>query len=277
MDTPTPLYVAGPNQSSGLSWAAIFAGATCMAALSMLLLILGVGLKLSDVSPWDYSTELVSTSTIVWVSAVQLISAAVGGYLAGRLRVRWPGVDHNEAYFRDTAQGLLSWALASLLTLGLLTGSVHKLLTAAAPAAIEAATEAAPNLAYFSDLLLRDTALTEPEASERIQRLLAVNLAQGSLAPEDRAYLSALLSNAQVPALDAEQRVDRLFARLEQAQASAKAQLSAQAEQAAKAGARTSLWMFVALLAGAFTASLMATFGGRQRDELPSETARAVL
>ncbi|MNG40640.1 hypothetical protein D3C84_1293130 [compost metagenome] len=38
------------------------------------------------------------------------------------------------------------------------------------------------------------------------------------------------------------------------------------AEQAAKAAALTALWMFVALLAGAFFASLAATFGGRRRD-----------
>jgi hypothetical protein len=35
---------------------------------------------------------------------------------------------------------------------------------------------------------------------------------------------------------------------------------------ASKAAAHASLWLFVSLLLGAFTASLCATFGGRQRD-----------
>lgn len=38
------------------------------------------------------------------------------------------------------------------------------------------------------------------------------------------------------------------------------------ADEARKAAAATSLWMFVALLAGAFFASVAALSGGRQRD-----------
>ena len=38
------------------------------------------------------------------------------------------------------------------------------------------------------------------------------------------------------------------------------------ADEARKASAYASLWLVVSLLVGAFVASLMATFGGRQRD-----------
>ncbi len=41
------------------------------------------------------------------------------------------------------------------------------------------------------------------------------------------------------------------------------------AEAARKAAAHSALWMFVALLLGAFVASLAATVGGRQRDHMP--------
>ena len=40
------------------------------------------------------------------------------------------------------------------------------------------------------------------------------------------------------------------------------------AEMARSAAAKASLWLFVALLTGAFCASLAATFGGRQRDRV---------
>ncbi len=40
------------------------------------------------------------------------------------------------------------------------------------------------------------------------------------------------------------------------------------ADAARSAAAKTSLWTFVALLVGAFCASLAATFGGRQRDSV---------
>lgn len=44
-----------------------------------------------------------------------MISSAIGGYLAGRLRTKWTGVHSDEVYFRDTAHGFLAWAFASVL------------------------------------------------------------------------------------------------------------------------------------------------------------------
>jgi CHASE3 domain sensor protein len=37
-------------------------------------------------------------------------------------------------------------------------------------------------------------------------------------------------------------------------------------DEARKASANAALWLFISLLAGAFVASLAATFGGRRRD-----------
>jgi hypothetical protein len=47
------------------------------------------------------------------------------------------------------------------------------------------------------------------------------------------------------------------------------ADTQASAERARKALAHLSLWLFVALLSGAFAASYAGTIGGRQRDHLP--------
>ena len=46
----------------------------------------------------------------------------------------------------------------------------------------------------------------------------------------------------------------------------AKAEAKEAADKARKASAYGALWLFISLLAGAFVASLLATFGGRQRD-----------
>src|SRR6185437_2729295 len=46
--------------------------------------------------------------------AIQVIASALGGYLAGRLRTKWVNVHTHEVHFRDTAHGLLTWALATL-------------------------------------------------------------------------------------------------------------------------------------------------------------------
>ena len=65
---------------------------------------------------------------------------------------------------------------------------------------------------------------------------------------------------------DAERRVDDIYARVTKASADAQAAAKEAADKARKAAAHSALWMFVALLIGAFVASLAATFGGRQRD-----------
>src|SRR5262245_51320004 len=120
---------------SAVSWGAIFAGAAAGAALSLILLILGVGLGLSTVSPWTHSgltPTAVGLSTIAWVTFTQLAASAIGGYLAGRLRTKWTDTIRDEAYFRDTAHGLLTWAVATLLTAGLLTSTIASIVGAGA-------------------------------------------------------------------------------------------------------------------------------------------------
>lgn len=130
--------MSGPNpnnmqsDTSAVSWGAIVAGAAAAAALSLILLILGTGLGLSSVSPWAHSGISATTfgvSTILWVTATQLIASGMGGYLAGRLRTKWVAVHTDEVYFRDTAHGFLAWAVASLVTAALLTSVIGSIIS----------------------------------------------------------------------------------------------------------------------------------------------------
>lgn len=116
---------------SAVSWGAVIAGAVAAAALSLILLILGIGLGLSSVSPWRFegiSATTFGISTIVWLTVTQLLSASMGGYLAGRLRTKWTDVATDEVYFRDTAHGFLAWAVATLATASLLTSVIASIL-----------------------------------------------------------------------------------------------------------------------------------------------------
>jgi hypothetical protein len=93
----------------------------------MLLLMLGVGLGLSSISPWSgqgASATTIGVSTIAWLTFTQLAASAIGGYLAGRLRTKWAAAQGDEVYFRDTAHGFLAWAIASLATAAFLGASV---------------------------------------------------------------------------------------------------------------------------------------------------------
>ncbi|ENE1254090.1 hypothetical protein ABM187_004335 [Stenotrophomonas maltophilia] len=119
--------IVPPASESAVSWGAIFAGAAAAAALSLILLILGVGLGLSSVSPWSFegvSKETFGWSSIAWLTFTALAASGLGGYLAGRLRTKWTQIHGDETYFRDTAHGFVSWAVATLLTAGLLTSAI---------------------------------------------------------------------------------------------------------------------------------------------------------
>ncbi|WP_421568211.1 hypothetical protein [Stenotrophomonas sp. PD6] len=127
----TETSVIEPAPESAVSWGAILAGAIAAAALSLVLLILGIGLGLSSVSPWSFdgvSKETFGWGSIVWLTFTALAASGLGGYLAGRLRTKWTRIHGDETYFRDTAHGFVSWAVATLLTAGLLTSAIGGIL-----------------------------------------------------------------------------------------------------------------------------------------------------
>jgi hypothetical protein len=130
--------MTGDSLSSAVSWSAVLAGAATIAALSLILLILGVGLGLSSVSPWvntGVSAATFGVSTILWLTLTQAIASAMGGYLSGRMRVRWLGVKLDEVYFRDTAHGFLAWAIATIATAALMTTVISAIVSGGAAVA----------------------------------------------------------------------------------------------------------------------------------------------
>lgn len=145
VELPDPLPRASAN-TSAVSWAAVFAGAAAAAALGLILLILGTGLGMTAVSPWaneGISATTFGITTIVWLTISQLLSSGMGGYLAGRLRTKWPDAARDEVYFRDTAHGFLSWAVATLVTAALLTSAVGAIVGAGVQAGASVASGAA--------------------------------------------------------------------------------------------------------------------------------------
>jgi hypothetical protein len=132
-----------PRDLGAVSWGAVIAGAIGAAALSLVLLLLGTGLGLAVVSPFAEhggTDEAVSISAVVWVTIVQLLASAVGGYLAGRLRTRWTTIHTNEVFFRDTAHGFLAWSVATLLMATVLSSAVGTMLSMGLDPAHAAAT-----------------------------------------------------------------------------------------------------------------------------------------
>jgi hypothetical protein len=131
-------------------WGAIIGGALGAIAISIILFTAGSGFGLSSVEPWSFANRAPETFAVgaaIWLVVMQWLSAGFGGYLAGRLRTRWIGPRTDEVLFRDTAHGLLAWALATvivaaLFTLGTLGTSAAVVATTGAPAGNAAAVAA---------------------------------------------------------------------------------------------------------------------------------------
>lgn len=254
--------------ASGVSWAAVIAGAFAAASLSLILLALGTGVGLSSISPWSnvgVSAFTVGKGAIAWLILVQIAASAMGGYLAGRLRTKWVKVPTHEVYFRDTAHGFLAWSVSVVLTAAFLASAATSLVAGsnAATAAPTSDNRIDPN-AYFVDLLFRteNPTATEPNDALAVRSeaslIFADALRQASMSASDKAYLAHLVSaRTGLDESNAEIRVSDVFAQDQQA-----------ADQARKATAHFMYWTFLALLIGAFCASFVATMGGRQRDEV---------
>lgn len=256
--------------ASGVSWQAVIGGAFVTAALSLIMLALGAGFGLSAVSPWSHlgaSAAAAGTVAILWLIVTQIIASSMGGYLAGRLRTKWSTIHGDEVHFRDTANGFLAWAVALVMTaafLGAAAASMAGTVTASSEAtkAGDGAASVPTGMSYFVDRLFRSDhpTVSEGDAILRAEasRAFVHELLPGGASAADSAYLAQLVAaKTGLSSSEANARVSETIAAAKQAE-----------DDARKATAHLLLWLFLALLVGAFCASLAATFGGRQRDRV---------
>ncbi len=237
-DVLRPEYLAhrppAPESSvSGVSWGAVIGGAFVTASFSLLLTFLGVGLGLASLSPWSgisATTTAIGVSAVVWLVLTQVIAAGLGGYLAGRLRVKWTDVHSDEVYFRDTAHGLLVWAVGVVIAVGFLAstaasivGSTGKAAAASmlpAPSFAAASPAVAMNTAaglpaqspagqgaqcppttsseYLTDALFRNDRAGPDEGQSlrpEVGRVLAEALRRGTMPNADRTYVAQVIAS----------------------------------------------------------------------------------
>ena len=325
---------------SAASWPAILAGAFVAIATSLVLFALGSGFGLALISPWPghgVSATGFTINAAIWLIVTQWLSAALGGYIAGRLRTKWVGTHTHEVFFRDTAHGLVTWSVATVVVAFVLAGAATSMigggmhaLGGAASAGLQGAAAggmpggptggppggAIPGLpgggpsagmAYDIDKLFREpstaaggsgpvgmnagasgamSANNGAGASGAAQndggavsgmdmssdpRIEAVYIAFHAMATrnvsaEDRAYLAQLVqAQTGVSAAEAQKRVDDFVT----ATLDAENRARAAADAARKGAAEASIYTGLAMLIGAFIASVSAAIGGRLRDEHP--------
>jgi len=287
---------ANPNPAeaavSAVAWPAIIGGAFAAAALSLILLALGSGLGLASVSPYSSvgaSVTTVTAATAVWLILTQWLASGLGGYLTGRLRTKWVGLHTHEVFFRDTANGFLTWATASVITAAFLVTAASAVVSRTATVAAEGAGQAASQMmarqtgagsggtqanptGYFVDSLYRTDrpAANDPGASAAARdtraettRILVNGLRNGDVPASDKTYLAQLVAaRTGLSQADATKRVDDVLAQ----EKAAEAKVQQAANTARKAGAVFSILTALSMLVGAFIASVAGAIGGRKRD-----------
>lgn len=255
---------------AGVCWAAVFAGAIASLSLTLVLLWFGTGMGFTVISPWSNSGVSATTFKIgtgLYLVVVAMLSSAVGGHLAGRLRSSWANIHSNEVYFRDTANGFLSWALASVVGAILLASAASTVIGSTAGGVAQGAGMAAQSsgpMTGYIDLLLRpeasgtSTPAGDPsESRPELTRLFTSSFkADRDLKPADRTYAAQVVARRTgLSQADAEKRVNDVITQ-------AKSDLDA----ARKAAAQLAFWMAASLLIGAFSASIAAAEAGAFRD-----------
>jgi len=241
------------------------------AAVSLILLALGAGLGFASMSPWTgrgIGVGTFSVAAAIWLIVMQWVASIFGGYITGRLRTRWVGTHEHEIFFRDTANGLVTWALSTVLVAVLLAAAASsRTAVAGAQGAVEGGTSAA--LAYQLDKLFRsgiDVSTGQGTVDPRVEagRIIVNDSAAGAVPDADRAYLVGLVAiHTGLSEADAGRRVDDFIANVSNAVNQAKAA----ADAARKDAAEVSIYTALAMLIEAFIASVAAALGGRLRDE----------
>ena len=273
---------------SAIAWSAIVAGAVVAAAVSLVLFALASGLGLAAVSPWPGAGASLATFSVITAIAlivVQWVASGVGGYITGRMRVRWASTHTHEVFFRDTAHGFITWALSTVIVTGMVASGVMSAASALVSAAGRGAaavvstspagtgqqgsSSGVPST-YNIDLLFRaaQPAATSPtvlaEARAEATRIWVRSLTADVVSTADRAYLVQLVAGtAGIPQGDAQKRVDDVAAAVVADEAKARQA----ADKARKASSAASIFTALSMVIGAFIACVAAALGGQQRDE----------
>jgi len=294
---------------SAASWSAIIAGAFVAASVTLILVALGSGLGFAAVSPWPNhgaSATTFAVTTAIWLIIMQWLSAGLGGYIAGRLRTRWIGTHTHEVFFRDTAHGLVTWAVSTVLVAAVLASSISSMVGGGLHAASDVAGAGArgamtgasmsgaddgmpggamhrggplDNGAYGLDKLFRtaggggnsaaggaNAAGDARDLRAQAAHIVGNALAKGGMPDADRGYLADMVA-AQTGISQAD--AQKRVDDFVAAAMDAQMKVKAAADAARKAAAEAAIFLALSMLVGAFIASVAAVLGGRERDLHP--------
>jgi hypothetical protein len=242
-----------------LQWPAIFAGAVVAAGTSVTLNAFGAGIGLSVVSSaptWRDSSAVSWLIAGVFLLFVAIISLALGGYVAGRMRAP-ANLDATELEFRDGMHGLVTWGLAVVMTALLALGIAATASSGTSQSSASSAGETI--LASELDGLFRTGKVIDDLGYRRAEaaRILLTSSSKNGVSNPDRRYLATITSIvAGVPDNEAQARANDAITASTQA-----------LHRARVAAVLQAFFIAAALFVGACVAWYAATEGGKEREQ----------
>ncbi len=283
--TPAGSMGGGSHTHRRISWGAIFGGVILVVAVQLLLSLLGAGIGLGTVNVNAGSTPSASSLGIgagAWWIVSSIVALAFGGYVSAWLagiEIRWDGVLH----------GLITWGIATLLTVYLLTSAVGGIigggasvlggLASAAGSGVKDAAQPAAQAAGLTPDVLQQQAKaylqpadTDPAtmSPQDAQKQLVTNLATyakgGPDAPAAKEQVVNIMAAQQHVTHDqAAQQFDTEQAKLQQDKAQAIQTAKNAADESAAAVSKTSFGAFADLLIGAIAAAIGGSLAVQRR------------
>lgn len=274
----TIVDAAGVHETiSYINWPAIFAGAVLASAISFILLTFGSAIGLSMTSAEEGQSISLFWIAIVgglWILWVHITASLAGGYLVGRMRPRVGDATEYESDIRDGSNGLVMWALATLIAAAIAWSGVVGAANVAGRVAGEAASvtaqaaDAIDPTTMLVDRTLRGgpgaPALSQSDRDAVMRIFVSAATSEDGIDAADRDYLVATVAErAGIPPEEAQARIDQVVAQAQQLEADARAA----AEKARHASIIAAFLTAAALAVGAVAAYYAATLGGNHRDK----------
>jgi len=255
---------SGPRSVALIQWPAVIAGAIAAAGVSLTLhaFAAGIGLAVLSTAPtWRDASIALWLLSGIYLLFTALAAFAVGGYIAGRMRASL-GLDTVEVEFRDGIHGLITWALAVVLTALMALGvaaTAMPVTTGGGGGAGSAQSVAGENIIaseldelFRTDRNVPDIGYRRAEAA----RILLKASGHNGITNPDRDYLTTITAEVTgIPPDMAAERVNREIAAAKQ-----------EIHRARVAGVLQAFFVAAALFVGAAVAWFAACEGGRDRE-----------
>ena len=294
LETTTTTMNGGQHIHRRISWAAIIGGVVLVVTVQLLWSLLGAGIGLDTVNTNAGATPSASSLGIsagVWWIISSVIALAFGGFAAGWMagvETRWDGVLH----------GLVTWGIATLLTVYLLSSAIGGIIGGGASALGGLASAAGSGIKDVAQPVAQATGITPDVVQQQAQAYLkpadpdpatmspqdaqkqvATNLATYAKGGPDAAaakerVIAIMAAQQHVSHDQAAQQFDSAQAKLQQEKAQAVQTAKNAADASAAAASKTSFAAFADLLIGAIAAAVGGSLGLQRRRTISQQVVR---